>query len=86
VHHTIPGAFPESTQDYDTNGSAIASSQARESIQEYDTHGNPVPSSQGYTTAKHGSVLVANDETGHTKLHKEPPADILAAAAKKVNL
>lgn len=68
-HGTMPGAFPEASAGLDS----------------YDALGSTAQGSQGagvgaqqYATTKHGPTTVASDETGHSKLHKEPPLEHLA--------
>lgn len=68
---TMPGTFPAESYD-----NPVSSTQG--------TTGAGVGAGMGsqYTTSKHGPTTVASDESGHSKLHKEPHSESLASTIK----
>jgi hypothetical protein len=82
LRHHIPGAFPEPSSDFDAYGNPITGTQGRDTATAAAAH---AAREQEYQTAKHGPTMVADDETGHTRLHKDPLVDRPAGSANKQN-
>jgi hypothetical protein len=69
LRHHIPGAFPDPSSNFDTYGNPITGTQDRDAATAAAAH---ALGEQEYRTAKNGPTMVADDETGRTRLHKEP--------------